>query len=202
MVGEKSIKIDGKNFKFQWLKGKVLEVKSLARTVGGGEIWVSPNQTTSSNIQIGSVEQLDLFLEDASGAEHAFKLEDFNFSCRTGHKITIIKLLVNNAKRGPFIGLYNHTTREHRVKYGLMQIMTRPSRTPSCLMALMAPFVLGLILYFLLGIIFNGEAPREVVLPLTFGASFAIWIVLLVLYQNKKNRKYGKLKNAYDSLPI
>ncbi len=201
MVGEHKVRINNKNFKFQWLKGKVLEVKTLARTVGGGTIY-SDRYTSSSNISINSVEQLDIFLEDASGTEHAFKLEDFNFSCREGHEITIVKLLINNAKSGQFIGLYNHSTREGRVKYGLFQTMTRPSRAPSCLIALLAPFIIGIVLAFLLDIVLDDLALKDALILLTFGSSFAIWIILLVVYQNKKNRKYRKLKDAYDKLPI
>ncbi|MCK0147632.1 hypothetical protein MWU78_18400 [Arenibacter sp. F26102] len=107
-------------------------MKTLAKTVGGGTIY-SDRYAYSSNIEINSVEQINVFLEDAYGSEHAFKLEDFNFSCREGHEITIVKLLIDNNKQGPFIGLYNHTTREHRVKYRLMQIMTSPSMILYCL---------------------------------------------------------------------
>jgi hypothetical protein len=209
MVKEKKVKIGNKEYKFQWLKGKVLEVKSLSHTRGGGTINIDPRGYTSNQISFNAVEQLDIFLEDANGDEHAFKVEEFNFSCRQDHEITIIKMMVNNTKHGPFIGLFNHNTKEFKTKYGLLQTMSRPSSSMYWLLALGLPFFI--FIFTLLGLdylfitVFD-SASDSGNLPLYYFASFitisALWIALIVLYQKKKSSIYNRLVKTYKSLDI
>lgn len=209
MVNEYRFKIADKPFRFQWLKGKVLEVKSLARTVGGGQVWVSPHQTTSSNITIRSVEQLDIFLEDASGAEHAFKLEDFNFSCRKGHEITIVKLLAGNNRNGPFVGLENHNTENGRVKYGLMHDMVRPSSALTWLLALTLPFAIWFLYIYALEILINALGIRDnleaFVLLSIIATLFTVpivWLMLYFGYQRKKAKRRKMMTATYNGLKL
>jgi hypothetical protein len=208
MIGEKQIKIGNNTFEFQWLKGKVLHVNSLAKTEGGGTIYTHPNAYTSSQINISSIEQLDIFLEDASGEEHSFKLDNFNFSCRAGHEVTVIKL--NNVKYGggPFVGLYNHNTKERRTKEYFFRSMTRPSSTPSWLLGLFLPPFLWIAIFFFSDSFLSGilGADPDSILVITFFMAMVMtvgmWILLIVLYQSKKSGKYNQLRNAYYKIEL
>lgn len=209
MVKEKKFKIGNKEYKFQWLKGKVLEVKSLSHTRGSGTINIDPKGYTSNHISFDGVEQLDIFLQDANGDEHAFKVEEFNFSCRQDHEVTIIKMLANNAKHGPFVGLFNHNTKEFKTKYGLLQTMSRPSSSMYWLLALVLPFIIFILTMYGLDFLFLkvfGHGSDSADLPLYFFAFFilisALWISLIVLYQRKKSSRYNQLVKSYKSLDI
>ncbi|MCB0461941.1 MAG: hypothetical protein R2816_12390 [Flavobacteriaceae bacterium] len=201
---EKKVRINNRNYKFQWLKGTVLEVKTLAKTVGGGTIYSHPNMSTSSDINISSIEQLDIFLDDEFGNEHAFKLENFNFSCRKGHKITIIKLLINNSKSGSFIGLYNHNTREHRIKDYLLKTITRPSSALFWLVGIFAPFLIGLAFIYLLADVLRTEEDFILLFSIicTGFVSVLLWVLLIIMYQSRKSSRFKKLRNAYNALNI
>src|SRR5690606_7642658 len=206
MVREKKIKIANKHYKFQWLKGKVIEVKSLSHTRGGGTIYTSHQGYTSGNINIVGVEELNVFLEDDNGNEQAFKLENFNFSCRKDHEITIIKMMVNNSNYGTFLGLYNHNTKEFKTKYGFLQSATRPSSSIYWLLALVSPIVILITIAFsfdfIIGSYFTTKDALPIVYLLTFIATISIWIALLVIYQRKKSIRYNMLVNEYKKLNI
>lgn len=201
MVGEQQLRIGNNNYKFQWLKGRVLDVKSLAKTVGGGRIYVQ-QYTTSSDIRIDSIEQLDIFMEDSSGVEHAFKLDNFNFSCREGHEITMVKVLVNHAKNGPYVSLFNHSTREGRTKYYLLETLSKPNSVSSCMVALFVPIALVAVYFAILLLIRLDVFWQNALFVLLLGAVFIGWVVLYLSYQNRKTRQYRSLKNACDGLPL
>lgn len=208
MVEETQVKIGNNTFKVQRLKGKVLQVNSLAKTEGGGTIYTHPNAYTSSQINISSIEQLDIFLEDASGTEHAFKLENFNFSCRAGHEITILKLENVKYGNGSFVGLYNHNTKERRTKEYYFRNMTRPSSTPSWLLGLFMPPIIWITLLFFsysfLAEILGADFDSVFIITffITMILTIVMWILLIVLYQSKKSRKYNQLKNAYYKIDL
>ncbi|WP_100611360.1 hypothetical protein [Confluentibacter lentus] len=206
MVREKKIKIANKDYKFQWLKGKILEVKSLSHTRGGGTIYTSSHGYSSGNINIHGIEELNVFLEDSNGDELAFKLENFNFSCREGHEITIIKMIVNNSNHDPFVGLFNHNTKEFKTKFGLLQSASRPSSSFYWLLALVSPIPIFISIAlgfdFLIGSVDGSNENASIIRFLSFITIIAVWIMLLVFYQKKKSGRYNRLVSEYKKLNI
>lgn len=203
----KQIKIGHNSFTYVWVTGKIIEVKEIAKTVGGGTIYVDPRVSTTSNINISSIIEQDVFLEDTAGQEYAIKLENFNFSCRAGHTITVIKIKKNNEQTGTYIGAFNHNTKEHKKKYYLFSSLTRPDSTTYWLMALCTPFALvfGFSIFHtqyhnMFGDYADlAQATSYLLIP---ALTILLWIIIYVKYQRKKRKYRNLLQKAYASIDI
>lgn len=135
----------GKTLEFHSLTGRVVsanksfETRMQANTTvssGGANIhgtngnisgYVAPTRhTTTVNSQ--TVEHQEIFLEDASGQQHAIKLWDWSVSCAPGHELSLIWAIPVGMSSGPYLHIKNHTTRQdYRPNHLIENLIITPS---------------------------------------------------------------------------
>ncbi|CAN5388723.1 hypothetical protein BH11BAC3_BH11BAC3_46290 [soil metagenome] len=99
----------GKNYDLYWTNGLVEETgKNMETRVSGG------GGANNTNVQIHShtVIHDQIFLTDNGGKEHSFQLSGFNVACRTGNDLSVLWAIKEGKKTGPYIAVYNHSTKQ------------------------------------------------------------------------------------------
>lgn len=111
----KPITVGGREYILHYVTGTVEETgKNMETRVsgggGGGATYGGYGGTAPVTIRSQTVVHDQLFVTDASGAEHSFQLQDFNLACRTGHKVSVIWAIKKGKPTGKYICVVNHTT--------------------------------------------------------------------------------------------
>lgn len=111
----KTITTSGKVYDLYWTAGKVTNAgKNMETRVhgggGGGFTYQGTGGSAPVSISSTTVIHDQIFVEDASGQEHAFQLQGFNVACREGNAISVIWAIKKGNKKGPYIAVYNRST--------------------------------------------------------------------------------------------
>jgi hypothetical protein len=146
----KELTIDSKELELYWFTGKVAgSSKNLETTVsvsgggGGGYVqggtgYVAPVSISSSST---TTVHDQLFLIDRNGKEKSFQLQDFDIACRETHQVTVLWAMNKGAKEGPYVLVYNHTTKDAAFKEEALSRLLKPSKLPYWIGSLAAIFL-------------------------------------------------------------
>lgn len=112
----KQITAATKQYNLYWTAGKVADTGKNMETIvrgsgGGGSSYNGYGHTAPVNISSSTVIHDQIFLVDKSGQEHAFQLQGFNVACRSDNEISVVWAIRGGASKGPYIIVYNYTTR-------------------------------------------------------------------------------------------
>lgn len=113
----KTLKINGSEYRFEPVSGKVLSTnKNLETKVsghgGGGGTFRGTGFNRPVKITSKTTVHDQIFIEDKAGIEHSYELQDFDISCREGNLLTIIAAFKEGNNSGYNFAAINHTTKK------------------------------------------------------------------------------------------
>ena len=94
--------------------GEVVEEKKWATTQvsgGGGGYNVGSGQNNPVTISSVSRTHDQFFLKSDTGQEMAVETTDAGLALRKGHRVTVFWGILQGQERGPYVAIYNHTTK-------------------------------------------------------------------------------------------
>lgn len=99
--------------------GEVMDSKKWASTYvsGGGSTSGSTYQGTgytsgTSSISSTTTTHEQFFLRNGNGEERSFEFANWGVAVRSGHYVSVIWGIKEGKEAGPYIGVYNHNTKE------------------------------------------------------------------------------------------
>jgi hypothetical protein len=89
--------------------GKNMETK-VSGSGGGGGMYNGTGGTAPVTITSHTIIHDQIFLIDEKGSESSFQLQGFNVACRKDNKLSVIWVIKQGGKTGPYVSVVNHTT--------------------------------------------------------------------------------------------
>lgn len=109
-----SIVVGGKRCQFHYFTGKVMSSQKQKETVVSSQTYGTQNNPQVS-VSSTTVDHHEFFLMDDSGKEQSFKTVNLDFPCREGNIASVIWVIPEGAREGPYVEVCNHNTGERNV---------------------------------------------------------------------------------------
>jgi hypothetical protein len=104
-----TVVVDGKRVTIYYQTGRVTATRKQKETQIHSNVQYHGNQAVHSTSS-STVDHHELFIEDATGREHAFNIVDMDFPVREGNTVSVVWIIPEGAERGPFVQVLNHNT--------------------------------------------------------------------------------------------
>lgn len=104
-----AVNVDGKRTVIHYQTGVVTATRKQKETQIHSSTQFHGNQAVTSTSS-STVDHHELFLRDASGREGAYNLIDLDIPVREGNTVTVVWVMPENAKSGPYVEVLNHNT--------------------------------------------------------------------------------------------
>ena len=104
-----AVNIDGTRTVIHYQTGVVTATRKQKETQIHSSTQFHGNQAVTSTSS-STVDHHELFLRDASGQEAAYNLIDLDVPVREGNTVTVVWVMPENAKSGPYVQVRNHNT--------------------------------------------------------------------------------------------
>jgi hypothetical protein len=104
-----TVAVDGKRVTIYYQTGRVTATRKQKETQIRSNVQYHGNQAVHSTSS-STVDHHELFIEDATGREHAFNIVDMDFPVREGNTVSVVWIIPEGAERGPFVQVLNHNT--------------------------------------------------------------------------------------------
>jgi hypothetical protein len=109
-----SVVADGKRVTIHYQTGVVTAQRKQKETQIHSNVQYHGNQAVTSTSS-STVDHLELFLVDSTGKESAFNLVDLDIPVRDGNTVSVIWILPEGSKSGPYVQILNHNTGDNTV---------------------------------------------------------------------------------------
>lgn len=103
------VDVDGQRTAIHFQTGVVTATRKQKETQIHSSTQYHGNQAVTSTSS-STVDHHELFLRDASGNESAYNLVDLDVPVREGNTVTVVWVMPENAKSGPYVQVINHNT--------------------------------------------------------------------------------------------
>lgn len=109
-----TVMADGKRVTIFYETGVVTAQRKQKETQIHSSVQYHGNQAMTSTSS-STVDHLELFLVDSAGRETAYNLVDLDVPVRDGNTVSVIWILPEGAKSGPYVEIRNHNTGDNTV---------------------------------------------------------------------------------------
>jgi hypothetical protein len=149
-------------------------------------------------VQISSTTDVydEFFLADATGRERAFQLRNFTLPFREGSDLSIVWVMREGKKEGPYVCAFNHNTEQMWFYESALKPLVAPSKGALAVLGLLAALLIPALLANLAGFDLSGEEYAPVVMILWFLAI----AVPVAWYRRQVQRRVRTLREAVERI--
>ena len=145
----RSVTVGDRIIDLHQFSGEVVEEKKWATTqVSGGGGGYNVGSGRNNPVTITSVSRThdQFFLKSDSGQEMAVETTDAGLALRKGHRVTVFWGILQGQERGPYVAIYNHTTKSlTKMESAIQGLAAKP--TSGLVMLAWIASIFGICLY-------------------------------------------------------
>ena len=145
----RSVTVGDRIIDLHQFSGEVVEEKKWATTqVSGGGGGYNVGSGRNNPVTITSVSRThdQFFLKSDSGQEMAVETTDAGLALRKGHRVTVFWGILQGQERGPYVAIYNHTTKSlTKMESAIQGLVAKP--TSGLVMLAWIASIFGICLY-------------------------------------------------------
>ena len=145
-----SVDVDGTRTAIQYETGIVTSTRKQKETQIHSNTQYHGNQPVTSTSS-STVDHHEMHIRTSTGTESAYQFVDLDVPVREGHTITVVWILPENAKSGPYVQIYNHNTGDNNI-IEPKRLLPWYFKKKLCLIVTIGGTILGFMIFWPLGL--------------------------------------------------